>query len=161
MDILSFGMKMEQDGKAFYEEQAARLNDKNAADILQFLADEEQKHYEYIRRFREGSRDLPESQLISDVKNVFQRMKDNNEEFVAEKATMLEVLNRGMGMEDKSIEFYRERAEVSESSDDRDIFLLLKKQEDKHYAILSSLIDYYDRPAQWLEDAEFFKSADY
>jgi len=35
MDILGFGMKMELDGKAFYEEHASKISDRNAADILQ------------------------------------------------------------------------------------------------------------------------------
>jgi rubrerythrin len=161
MDILSFGMKMELDGKAFYEEHASKVNDKNAADIFRFLAEEEQKHYDYIKKIKEGSKELPESHLVRDVKNVFQRMKERGESFVEEKATLFEVLNRGLEMEDKSIDFYRERAEASESPDDKDIFMILKKQEDQHYALLSSLIEFYDRPMQWLEDAEFAHFSDY
>ena len=161
MDILSFGMKMELDGKAFYEEHASKVKDRHAADILRFLADEEEKHYNYIKRFKEGSKGLPESRLVQDVKNVFERMKQSGEGFVEDKSTMFDVLNRGLEMEDKSISFYKERAEASESPDDRDIFMLLKKQEDMHYSLLSSLIQYYDRPHQWLEDAEFAHFEDY
>lgn len=161
MDILSFGMKMELDGKAFYEEHASKINDRHAADILQYLADEEQKHYDYIKKFREGSKEVPESHLVQDVKNVFEQMKQRGEGFVEDKSTMFEVLNRGLEMEDKSIVFYNERAKASGNPDDRDIFMLLKKQEDKHYSLLNSLIQFYDQPLQWLEDAEFVHSDDY
>ena len=161
MDILDFGMKMELDGKAFYEEHASKINDRHAADILRYLADEEQKHYDYIKKFREGSKDLPESRLVQDVKNVFKQMKQTGEGFVEDKSTMFEVLNRGLEMEDKSIDFYKERVEASDNPDDKDIFTLLKKQEDKHYSLLSSLIQFYDQPLQWLEDAEFVHFNDY
>ena len=56
MDILSFGMKMERDGKAFYEEHASKVNDRHAADILRYLAAEEEKHFNYIKNFKEGSK---------------------------------------------------------------------------------------------------------
>lgn len=161
MDILSFGMKMELDGKAFYEEHASKINDRHAADILQYLADEEQKHYDYIKKMREGSKEVPESHLVQDVKNVFEQMKQRGEGFVEDKSTMFEVLNRGLEMEDKSIVFYKERAKASGNPGDRDIFMLLKKQEDKHYSLLNSLIQFYDQPLQWLEDAEFVHSDDY
>jgi len=155
MDILCFGMQMELDGKTFYEENASKLEDANAADILRFLADEEQKHHDYIKAFRDGSKELPPSRLVEDVRNVFQRMKDRNETFVTERSSMISVLEKGLEMEDRSIGFYQERASASESADDRDVFLLLKRQEDKHYALLSSMIEFYDRPHRWLEDAEF------
>ena len=161
MDILGFGMKMELDGKAFYEEHASKISDRHAADILRYLADEEQKHYDYIKKFQEGSKDLPESRLVQDVKNVFEQMKQTGEGFVEDKSTMFEVLNRGLEMEDKSIDFYRERAETSDNPDDKDIFMFLKKQEDRHYSLLSSLIQFYDQPLQWLEDAEFVHLNDY
>ena len=161
MDILSFGMKMERDGKAFYEEHASKVNDRHAADILRYLAAEEEKHFNYIKNFKEGSKSLPESSLVQDIKNVFESMRQSGEGFVGEKSTMMDVLNRGLEMEDRSIDFYKERAEASENPDDRDIFMLLKKQEDKHYSLLSGLIQYYDQPQQWLEDAEFARFEEY
>ena len=161
MDILSFAMQMELDGKQFFEENARKLTDRYAADILSFLAQEEQNHYDFIKRFKEGSRDLPESKLVQDVKNIFVSMKEKGETFTADRSTMMDVLNRGLEIEDAASRFYQERADRSQSDDDRDIFLLLKKQEDKHYSLLSSLIEYYDRPSQWLEQAEFVRTDDY
>ena len=161
MDILSFGMKMELDGKKYYLEQADKLQDLHAQTILRFLADEEQKHYDFIKNYKEGSRDLPESHLVRDVKNVFEQMIANNQTFVTEKSTMFDVLNKGLEMEDKSIEFYNERAAESNTPDDRDIFIFLKKQEEKHYSLLSSLIEFYEQPHHWLENAEFTHLDDY
>ena len=161
MDILSFAMQMELDGRSFFLENAEKLSDDNAAKILKFLADEEYKHYEFIERFKEGSKDVPKSSLVKDVKNIFVQMKEANQTFTAKKDSMVDVLNKGLDIEDKSVRFYQEQADKSDSDDDKDIFLLLKRQEDKHYSLLSSLIEYYERPDQWLEQAEFARSDDY
>jgi rubrerythrin len=161
MEIFSFGMQMELDGKAFYTEQASKIQDANIAHILTYLADEEQKHYDFLKKFRDGSKELPESRLLRDVRNVFQEMKDADQGFVTDKDTLLDILHKAMVLEDKSVIFYRSRAEEASGEDERDIFLLLKKHEDIHYSLLSSLIEYYDRPSHWLEDAEFTHLEDY
>jgi rubrerythrin len=161
MEIFSFGMQMELDGKAFYTEQASKIQDANIAHILTYLADEEQKHYEFLQKFRDGSKELPESHLLKDVRNVFQEMKETDQGFVTNKDSLIDVLHKAMEMEDRTIAFYRSRAEEASGDDERDIFLLLKRHEDKHYSLLSSLIEYYDRPSQWLEDAEFTHREEY
>ena len=110
---------------------------------------------------RTDSPELPESSLLAEVKNVFQAMKEKSERFVSEKDNLTEVLRKGMQLEDRSIDFYREREKESEARGEKDIFALLVKQEQRHYALLSSLIEYYDRPSNWLENAEFVHLDDY
>jgi rubrerythrin len=161
MEIFSFGMQMELDGKAFYTEQASKIPDDNISRILTYLAGEEQKHYDFLKRFRDGSKELPESRLLKDVRNVFREMKESGQGFVAEKDSLIDVLRKAMELEDRSVDFYRTRAEEAPDEDERDIFLVLKKHEDTHYSLLSSLIEYYDRPSHWLEDAEFTHLEDY
>lgn len=161
MEIFSYGMQMELDGEAFYLEEAGRSEDGNISRILNYLAEEERSHYETLKSFRDGSPELPESSLLADVKNVFQAMKEKSERFVSEKDNLTEVLRKGMQLEDRSIDFYREREKESEARGEKDIFALLVKQEQRHYALLSSLIEYYDRPSNWLENAEFVHLDDY
>ncbi len=36
-------------------------------DIPRFLADEEQKHHDYIKALRDGSKELPPSRLLEDA----------------------------------------------------------------------------------------------
>ena len=161
MDVFSYGMQMELDGKKFYTEEAGQTTDKNISRILTFLADEEQKHYEILKKYRDGSSGIPTSQLLTDVKNVFQAMRDAGSEFITGKDTMIEALGKALEMEDKSVAFYRSKGEESDDPDQKDLFLLLKKHEDRHYALLSSMIEFYDRPQQWLEQAEFTHMEDF
>jgi rubrerythrin len=88
-------------------------------------------------------------------------MKEKDQGFVSDKDTLIAVLEKAMDLEDRSVTFYRSRAEEASTEDERDIFLLLKKHEDVHYSLLSSLIEYYDRPSHWLEDAEFTHLEEY
>ena len=161
MEIFSYAMQMELDGKSFYEEEAEKTRDDNIAVILRFLAKEEQKHFEILDKFKQGSPELPESSLIEDVKNVFQSMREKKESFVEDKDTLNDVLSKALALEDKSIEFYKENAEASDDSDQIDVFTLLIKHETRHYSLLSSMIEFYEAPYQWLEQAEFTKTDDY
>lgn len=161
MDIFAFGMQMEKDGQAYFEEQAGITGDRHIARILTYLAEEEEKHYDILKKFRDGSKEVPKSRLLSDVKNVFQEMKEKNEPFVGVKDTIIDVLRKGMGLEDKSIDFYKTRAEEMDDPDQKDLFMLLKKHEERHYALLDSMIEFYERPFQWLEQAEFSHQDDY
>ena len=161
MDVFSFGMQMELDGKKYYDEEAGRTPDKNIARILNFLADEEQEHYEILKKYRDGSGELPSSHLLTDVKNVFQSMREESAQFISNKDSMMEVLNKALEMEDRSVQFYRTKGGESDDQEQKDLFSMLTKHEDRHYALLSSMIEFYDRPQQWLEQAEFTHMEDF
>ena len=53
MEILDYAMKMELDGKAFYEKSAAQTSVPELKNILLQLAEEELKHFHFFRQ-RQG-----------------------------------------------------------------------------------------------------------
>ena len=53
------------------------------------------------------------------------------------------------------IKLYKGEAEKTKDKGLKKALLLLKKEEDSHYSLISSWIEYYDRPHLWLEQAEF------
>jgi rubrerythrin len=167
MDIFEFGMKMEQEGEIFYRGHAEKINDANASELLIFLADEEKRHYELIKHLKDGLKGVFYTNFLKNVKTVFQRMKEKGETFIEEKAHMVEVLNKALAMEEESIKLYRKEAEKVDKVDKasnpeiRELLLLLKKEEDAHYSLISSLIEFYETPHIWLEQAEFTHLTDY
>ena len=79
MNIFEFAMKMEMDGKQFYEESAAKTDSPELKRILLELASDEEKHYTIFRALRDGVpveyEDAKKTKILTEVKNVFEALK--------------------------------------------------------------------------------------
>ncbi len=155
MDILDFAMKMEKDGEEYFLDQAGKVEDKNAARIFTLLAREEQKHYVVFKKYKEGISEKLDSDFVKDVKTIFQTMKEKNESFIKKDDRIIEALLHGLEIENKSIGYYVQKMNETDDLKLQQILLILKREEDKHYSLLSSMIDYYMKPQIWIEQAEF------
>ena len=69
MDVFEFAMKMELDGKEWYEKAAAQTTDGALKNILLEMAADEQKHYEVFKAYRDGSavENLPTSNVLANA----------------------------------------------------------------------------------------------
>ena len=118
------------------------------------LAAEEAKHYRAIDKMRSARPDLSETAVLSDAKNVFARIKDSNESFDSDLG-QIELYRKAQELEQKSTDFYSEKAHEVEQEYQKEIFLRLADEEKKHYFLLENIIEYVSRPQMWLENAEF------
>jgi rubrerythrin len=64
-------------------------------------------------------------------------------------------------IEKKSQEFYQQKAEELDDPEQQKICLQIAKEEGQHYIILDNLIELLQRPATWVEDAEWRNMEDY
>jgi rubrerythrin len=164
MNVFEFAMQMETDGKAYYEENAARVDDPGLKKILMELADDEQKHYNLFKALRDGAdasyEATGETKILTSVKNVFQTMKDKNQTFAfADEAK--KIWAEAQLVEKKSEEFYREKAKEVGDDNQKNILNKIADEEHKHWVTLESVIQFLKRPEQWLEDAEWNHIEDY
>ncbi|MFH2002711.1 MAG: ferritin family protein [Planctomycetota bacterium] len=82
MEIFDFAMQMEKDGEMYFRELAKGCKDKGLANILTMLADTEVVHYNILKEMKnKAAPDLPESNLMADVKNIFVKMKEEKRKF--------------------------------------------------------------------------------
>ncbi len=161
MEILKYALQFELDGERFYRESADRVGDAYLAAILLLLAKEEQKHYRMIKELRQDLAERPASIFISDIKNIFRDMTDKKQGFIKKGNTITEVFEKALHIEDDSIKYYEKKAKDIDDIQAKEVLTLLKKQEQAHYSLISSLIEYYERPQLWLEQAEFTHLEDY
>ena len=54
MNVFEFAMQMEKDGEAFYRKMADNSGNNVVKNVLLDLADDEVKHYNIFKRFRDG-----------------------------------------------------------------------------------------------------------
>ncbi|MBN1525823.1 MAG: ferritin family protein [Spirochaetales bacterium] len=161
MDIFNYALQFEQDGEVFYRESAEKLTDSSLKKILLFLSKEEQKHFQMIKNLKDSSLERPKSIFISDVQNVFTQMKSGGVTFSDDKSTVVDILETGLVAEQDSINYYESKKNEIDDEKAKTLLGILRKQEDAHYSLLSSILEYYERPDLWLENAEFNHIDDY
>jgi len=161
MDVFQFAMKAEKDGEKYYRDLAAKSTDTGLATILRMLADAEVTHYNTLKEMAEGTDPLVcETTLLSNVKNVFVRMRDQKKAFDFD-VSQIDLYKKAQDLERKSEEFYLQRADIAEGSAQKDLFVRIARQEREHWVILQNLIEFLSRPTTWLENAEWHHLDEY
>ena len=160
MDIFDYALKMEKDGEDFYREIAAKTNNKGLQVILTMLADEEVKHYKAIESMKLNDYKMAETSILNKAKNIFVEMKEEKQEFETDKE-QIALYEKAQEIEKKSLDFYNEKAQQADSQEQKNLFVELAKEEEKHYFLLENMIKFVSRPKQWLEDAEWYHLEEY
>lgn len=160
MDIFQYAIQMETDGEDYYRQLAEQTDNKGLKTILTMLADEEVKHRNAIEKMKRERPQLAQTTILDDARNVFVQMKESGERFgfaIGQK----ELYRKAQDIEEKSHDFYIEKANEVKEEYQKDIFLRLAEEEKKHYFLLENIIDFVSRPETWLENAEFYHLEEY
>ena len=160
MDIFEYALKMEKDGEGFYREIAAKTNNKGLQTILNMLADEEVKHYHAIESMKLKKYKMTQTTILNDSKNIFIKMKEQKQKFESDKE-QIKLYQKAQEIEKKSQDFYNEKAQQTDSDEQKKLFVELAKEEEKHYFLLENIIKFVSRPKEWLENAEWYHLEEY
>ncbi len=157
-------MKMELDGKQYYEESAAKVAHPELKRILMELASDEQKHYLIFRALRDGLpvqyEEAKKTKILAEVKNVFENLKAQNKDFEFPEGAQ-KVWEHAREIEKEAETFYREKANEVNDDNQKNILTRIADEEYKHWVTMENVIKFLDRPNHWLEDAEWNQIEDY
>jgi len=160
VDIIAYAMKMEKDGKEYYEKHAAEIDDPEMEKILKELAEEEQRHFEVFRRLREnpvdisGGAKLKGSDTLKNVKNLFEKMAANKERKpYGENA--ISVWRKALDTEIESEEFYKEKAAEETDPAKKELLLRIAKEENNHKQMIDSVMIYMKDPQTFVDSSEY------
>ncbi|MFH1688105.1 MAG: ferritin family protein [bacterium] len=163
MNAFEFAMKMEMDGKTFYEEQAAKADLPELKNLLLELASDEQKHYNLFKGMAEGKVvTYPEAQktkIVASIKNIFETLKAQNPdfEFPGDAGRAWEEARE---VEKKSEAFYRQKAEETADDGQKLVWHRIADEERKHWQSIENVIQFLSHPKTWLADAEWHQLED-
>ncbi|UCG60715.1 MAG: ferritin family protein [Candidatus Zixiibacteriota bacterium] len=164
MNIFEFAMKMEMDGKEFYEQSATKVDSPELKRILTELAGDEEKHYAIFRALRDGVpveyEEAKKTKILAEVKNVFETLKSQNKDFSFPDSAK-EIWVQAQKIERDSEDFYREKADEVADKHQKSILTRIADEEQKHWITMENVIKFLDRPNHWLEDAEWSNLEDY
>ncbi len=165
MNIYQFAMQMEKDGENYYRRLAKECTLSGLSRIFLMLADEEVKHYNMIERLsrKETNPQLVEARVLENVKNVFVTMQTAKEDLHIDTTKAASEYRKACTIEEISQKFYQEKAGLVEEGYERQIFLRLAKEEEKHLWIMENIVEFVSRPepGNWLENAEWHHLDEY
>ena len=155
MNIFEYAMQMEKDGEDYYRRLARQTANKGLKTILAMLADEETKHYNAVERMQTAEAHMAETTILTDAKNIFAQIKESSESFDFD-IKQTELYRKAQDIEERSQDFYLEKANEVKEEYQKGLFLKLAEEEKKHYFLLDNIIEFVSRPEHWLENAEFY-----
>ncbi|MEE9443331.1 MAG: ferritin family protein [candidate division Zixibacteria bacterium] len=159
MNAFEYAKNMELDGKKYYEEHADRMTEPVLKRIFEELAHDEDRHYRiFIAMARGEFGDVEagfKTAILETTKNVFQKLKDEEKDIDAFSAEVRDAWVKACNIEEQSEKFYKEQSEKAESDEQKDIWNRIAAEEHKHWVAINNVINFLDRPKQWLEDAEW------
>jgi len=155
MNVFDFAMKMELDGKAYYQKLAGETATVGLKKIFLQLADDEQKHYDTFEGLKK--RTAPSMQAttaLEDAKNIFEELKQEKST-VSESGDDLEGYRHAMKLEADSFRFYEDASSRETDPSVKDLLLRIAGEEQKHFNILQNVFDFVNAPNQYLAWGEF------
>lgn len=159
MDMFDIAIQMEKEGALFYRDLASKAKTTGLKTIFTMLAEDEDKHQKVFASLKQGaSIAMVPSQVSDNAEAVFKKFK--KADFLSE-SKQVEAYERALEVELKSIEYYSEQVEELSSMAMQKAVEAIIEEERRHYDLLDDIIMMLERPASWVENAEFGVREDY
>lgn len=152
--IIEQAIHLEMTAEANYREAANATSDPSAGKILEFLADEEAEHARTLRGMSDVE-DLDSADLLKKAKSWIHGVVEGGAPAISPDAGLLVVLRRAMDIEQQTESFYREHANTAKDEARASLLTRLADIENVHFVLIGSLVEYFNRPTEWIESAEF------
>jgi len=163
VEILSDAIRMELEGKDFFERASERMSIPRARDMFLGLVRQEQRHVDVLTRQMSSLKDhggwLSVGEFLDHTSersaaSVF-RDEDLKKIALRPDAGELEVLKLAIEVERKSIEYYRSAGDASDDQKAKEVFAWLVEEEKGHMVILRAEYDNRTRSGFYYDSAEF------
>jgi len=156
MNVYEFAMKMELDGKAFYEKLAAGTSIIGLKSIFAMLADDEQKHYDTVLEMKEkaGKTKMADSKTLEYAQNMLTDLIAGKESMDMMKED-LDGYRLAMKIEADSVRFYENAAKRERRESVKAILLRIAEEEKEHFNIVENIYDFVLKPKYFLAWGEF------
>ena len=162
MNVFDFAVKMELDGRRFYEKLAKGTDSVGLRNIFLQLADDEKKHHEIFVALKNQARPpaMEDSSALEQAKNVFEDLLARKQDLGPGKGD-LEAYHHAMGLEAQSFRLYEGAAEKEKDPGLKELLLRIAGEEHKHFDILQNIHDFVNAPSQYLAWGEFSNLAEF
>jgi len=155
MEALELAKSIEKEGKEYYLKLAKESPELSLAGVFNFLAKEEQRHYDIFDALQRKAPVRTEPGTASaEAKKMFAGLSSHfalPEMFYDYTAAYM----RALEMERKSVALYDGMLAKATTPDDKRILSFLILEEQKHEHLMEHMIEFVNKPNVFLETAEF------
>lgn len=156
MNVFDFALKMEEDGKAFYEKLAAETGVPELRTIFSLLAAAEDEHRKAIEAMK---KDVPpakaDSKVLEKAKNAFQELLERKDAALAMLKKDADGFQHVIRIAMAGIKLYEEMAEKETNEAAAKLLRMLAEEERKHLEIMENIYDFVEAPKDFLAWGEF------
>ncbi len=161
MDIFDFAMKTEIEGISFYKQLSLSADNKGLKTIFNWLAEEEEKHYEVFKKMKtDETASYQASLILNKVKTLFEEISESND-ILDVNNNQVDLYKKAQDLEQKTKSFYESKAQEVTNQKQKETLLEIAKEEGRHYFLMESIINFVSRPKEWVENSEFNHLEDY
>jgi rubrerythrin len=158
--IIEQAIGLEAQAEGTYRDAAKATSDPSAGKILGLLADEEARHARMLRQ-RDDVRELEGSDLLDEARGWIQGIVEGGASSISSDLDLLAVLRRALEMERATEAFYRKHSNDAGDPPVSKLFSTLADIEKTHFLLVGNWIEYFNRPSEWVESAEFGQRVEY
>ncbi len=156
MNVLDFAMKMETDGKRFYEKLSAESNDAGLKNIFIRLAEDEEKHFQIFQELKGQTPSVMEdTTVLEDSRTIFESIMGDREKILGGMQGDLEGYRYAMKLEADSVRLYEDAARRESNEEVKSLLLRIAGEEQKHFNIVENIYDFFNAPNEYLAWREF------
>ena len=164
MNVFAFALEREQEREAYYNDLAVKAEDPGFQQIFSLLAKQEAKHVTAVKRLlSENHMELGYESFLLDAKGLARELNLRRDEVELD-GSEVKALEKARDFENESIKLYSDALGAAETPEPaRQALKRLLREEQLHFDILDSLVEFVSRPAEghWLENAEWYHQEDY
>jgi rubrerythrin len=161
LEVLQIAVKMEVDGKEFYQQASQKSTNKLAKELFQQLANEEDVHrkkfeeiYEALRRGQNWPNVGAPSEKGKRLKSLFAEATKALGSKIEVAESELEAIKTAIDMEIQSYNLYYSRSEASTLPVEKRFYETLAGEERGHHLGLLDSYEYLSDPAGWFTKSE-------
>jgi rubrerythrin len=156
LEGLQTAIQMEIDGKKYYTLMGDSGGNEMGIKLFKQLAIEEDYHlkkFEAIYKAIQAKQDWPDIKLTVDhgksINNIFSRESADIKNSSKATSSELKAVQKAMEMENKTRDFYKERAAKGKYEAEKNYYEILAGEESGHHAVLYDYYEYIKDPVGW------------
>ncbi|MEA1872401.1 MAG: ferritin family protein [Chloroflexota bacterium] len=161
IEVLQLAIRMEVEGKEFYQQASQKSSNKLAKELFQHLANEEDIHrkkfeeiYEALKRGQNWPDVEPPAEKGKKLKSLFAEATKEMGSKIKVAESELEAIKIAMDMEIKSYNLYHSRSEESTLPVEKRFYEALAGEERGHHLALLDSYEYLSDPGGWFTKRE-------
>ena len=161
LEGLQIAIRMEIDGKEYYQKVSQSSGNQLGQRLFQSLADEEDIHQRVFQRIYDGIQNekaWPGADFRPDrgrrLRTIFAEAAERLGSSIEAPATELDAIQTAMDMENKSYDFYKIRGRSAAYDGEKEFYETVAAEERGHYLTLRDYREYLFNPAGWFVEKE-------